>query len=62
MAVSAMYRFVFSGLRSETPNNEESQINVTTRLHREAEKRNQFSSVRIFFNAWQKPVNFLNIH
>jgi len=49
MAVSAMYRFVFSGLRSETPNNEESQINVTTRLHREAEKRNQFSFVRIFF-------------
>jgi len=39
MAVSAMYRFVFSGLRSETPNNEESQINVTTRLHREAEKK-----------------------
>jgi len=27
-------------------------------VHREAEKRNQFSFVRIFFNAWQKLMIF----
>jgi len=27
-------------------------------IHREAEKRNQYSFVCILFNAWRNPVNF----